>query len=257
MRAFCALLLLWSGAASAQTALFFEDHGCTIGPDSQNAAAEVGIDEFDIDLLLLNARNAGQLQEVGAYAVLGPELCTIRIPELNPTVSLEHPELLAQIVRYDETPGCFFGEVASALETAGVSFPDYVTLVAAGFLSGDLRFYGTSPLQTPVAIQLMQGSCGDVPARAEMETAAGVLTDDVFDRYIRATAEGTACDDGRGGHALELLADIQMAAGIDETQVNAWMFFELDMMAWAAGWRTGMTWERRGTLRPPLCDHYE
>ena len=257
MRALVVLALLWGGTASAQTALFFEDHGCTISPESQAAAEADGIDMVEIGLLRLNAKNAGQLREVGPYAVLGPELCTIRIPDLSSDVSLDDPHVSAQILRYDETPGCYFGDVVPALEEAGAPYSDYVALLGAGFLSGNLRFYETSPMRTPIAIQVMRGSCGDVPARADMDAAAAVLTDEVFDRYIRGAARDTPCDDGTGGHAMQLMADIQMAAGIEESRVNAWMWFELDLIGWAAGWRTGITWDSRGTLRPPMCDHYE
>lgn len=37
--------------------------------------------------------------------------------------------------------------------------------------------------------------------------------------------------------------------------INAWLYFEYDLIAMAAGWREGMSWTSKGNLRPPLC-HY-
>jgi hypothetical protein len=38
-------------------------------------------------------------------------------------------------------------------------------------------------------------------------------------------------------------------------EVNAWLWFEFDLISMAAGWRDGMTGTEKGKPRPPLC-HY-
>ena len=257
MRLFLISLVLMAGPVSAQSVeAFFEHHGCTVGPDSRAAAIEAGFSAGEVEASLAVAEEAGQLDRVGAYAVFGPELCTIRLPQIDAVLSVDDPIVQNAIIEVDFEPGCFLRDLPAALEAAGYPQSDYFAFLGAGLLSGELRFYAPTPLETPVGIQVMTGACGDVPAAEPMAEAAAVLTDENFDRYVRLTAQDTPCDDGSGQpNKMAIAADLQLAAGLDENKVNAWLWFEMDLIAWAA-WRDGTTWEDRGTMRPPLCDHY-
>lgn len=75
-----------------------------------------------------------------------------------------------------------------------------------------------------------------------------------FDPLIRANAEHVVCEDGALLLSPEFLGIARSLT--NGKNRNAWLGFEIQVIAMGAGWYEGLGWNRRGTPRPPLC-HYE
>lgn len=135
---------------------------------------------------------------------------------------------------------------------------DYLRFIGAHIAKGEIRLYGTSPVRTPIALRAMTGKCADTEGAEAVNDNYGVLREG-FGKYIRARGVSETCGDPDGIVGLREGLKIQGhdfdSAEDADPPINAWLSFEFDLIAMAAGWHEGMTGTQRGEPRPPLC-HY-
>jgi hypothetical protein len=248
---------------------FMGAHGCTFGADSRKAAESVGFGAATIDALVATALTNGTASQQGDYVVLDATVCTIRLPDIQSAYTVASPEILAitsAIDAYasDGQPGCFALDAASAFDALrggerGAGFFDFIHFVGAGLILGDLRFYAPTPLATPVSFQVLTSDCAKVPNIEAIRRSHAFIASG-FGDYIRALGAEMPCNAaGFGANASAFAARIQGAdpdlASEDQSEINAWLFFEYEIIAMAAGWHQGLTGTEKGEPRPPLC-HY-
>ena len=268
------LLLAATPALADEAALiaFMGGQGCSIGADSRTAAIAAGHDASAIDALIKTTLADGRAKQERAYTVLNGATCTIRLPDITSPYTVTSPEILAitsPIDEYvgkdgfDDEPGCFVRNAFDVFDTLnggerGAGFDDYIAFLGAGLISGDLRFYATSPLRTPMTFQNVTGDCAKVP-NIDAIRRSHAFIESGFGDHIRILGAEASCDDGRSAHPMPYIAEIQgYLPGVleeDQPEINAWLWFEYDMITMAAGWHEGLTGTAEGTPRPPLC-HY-
>jgi hypothetical protein len=271
-RAFCLIGGLVAGPAVAdETALldFIGGHGCTIGKESRAAAVAAGFEAGQIDRLISGAFVDGTAHQQRAYVVLGEEICTIRLPDIQSDYTVASPEVVAitsaiDAFAADGQPGCYLVIPSETFDMiaggeVGAGFHDFIVFVGAGIISGDLRFFSLDPLATPVGFQVTTGACAVVPNIDDIRESHPYVANG-FGRYIRLLGADTLCDGGaQGNSAPRFAAQVQLEEPHVEPDsardINAWLFFEYELIAMAAGWHEGMTGTEKGTPRPPLC-HY-
>jgi hypothetical protein len=271
-RASILMACLFAGPAVADDAdllHFMGGHGCTIGADSKAAATSAGFDAGQIDALVDAALSDGTASQQRAYVVLSKDICTIRLPAIQSAYTVTSPEVLAvtsAIDAYaaDGAPGCFLGDTPGAFDALrgdgrGAGFGDYIAFIGAGIISGEMRFYSPSPLHTPISFQVTTGACAKVLDIDAINQSHAFIASG-FGDYIRLLGAENACDGSAYGMAAAEFATRVQGADpktLVEYQpgVNAWLFFEYDLIAMAAGWHEGMSGTEKGTPRPPLC-HY-
>jgi hypothetical protein len=276
--AFFSLACLLAGPAAAEEASlldFMGGQGCTFGTDSRVAAGEAGFDAAAIDALIATTLANGTARLQRAYVVLEETICTIRLPYIQSPYSVASPEIVAitsAINAYaaDGEPGCFLGEPHLAFDamkggSPRAGFAEYIAFIGAGIIAGDLRFYSPSVLRTPVGFQNVRGPCAVVPDIKVIDRSHVALTTG-FGGYVRALGAEMPCEGDQIGDIpfdtsvmAHYTATIQGADPsdviTDQIKINAWLWFEYDLITMAAGWHEGMTGMGRGTPRPPLC-HY-
>lgn len=261
---------------------FFERHGCTIGPESREAAIAEGFAHAAVDALAETALAAGDARRQRDWIVLDRSICTIRLPEITSDVSADSPEIRA-IAPYRRdafeiggeeivNEGCFLDDPFDLFTMLEGGDRDegnaaYIAFVAAGIISGDVRFYAPSPLSTPAGFQLTQGACARAPGMEAINRSHSFIASG-FGDYVRALGELEVCNGGSNFNASAFTAEMQ---GVDpltmrglnpqpapeaQEPINAWLFFEFDLITMAAGWHAGFSATNRGAPRPPLC-HYE
>jgi hypothetical protein len=245
---------------------FLGGQGCTIGTDSRAAALAAGFDAAAMDALVAGTLADGRASQQGAYVVLNEATCTIRLPDITSAYTVTSPEVRAMTSANGALgePGCFLSDGPTAFAAlhggdVDAGFADYIAFVGAGLISGDLRFHAPSPLATPAGFQVLTGDCSQVPNIDAIRRSHAFLASR-FGDYIRAVGAEIPCNAaGFGGGALDLPARMQGADPAlpleDQPEINAWLWFEYEMIAMAAGWHEGMTGTEKGTPRPPLC-HY-
>jgi hypothetical protein len=244
--------------------------GCTFGTDSPTAALAAGFDDATIDRLITTALAYGGARREGYYVVLERQLCTIRLPDnIASPYTVSSPEIVAitsAIDAYaaDGTPGCFLVdpiEAFHALEGGDLDagFDAYLQFIASNLISGDLRYYGPSPLETPRGFLIVTGSCAEAVDSEAIRSNHFYLTKG-FGEYTRQLGERMSCT---GSQPVDWTIPLaEMLQGINPTdpvesqpEHNAWLWLEYQMIARAAGWYEGMSGTEKGTPRPPLC-HY-
>lgn len=263
-------LVLLAQAASAETTLadFLGAKGCTLGPKERAQAIEAGLSGKQVDAEIDTALKAGTASQQGRFVVLSEEICTIRLPEITTDTRLDAPEIKLRTTAFDQfaahgDEGCFLQDVSVYFrerDPSPAGNDSFLRFYAAHILTGDLTFYSPSPLRTPPGLQVMRGACGKVKAAGDIRRAQGHVTDVNFGKYIRWQMAQTDCADRTGTPvAMQFTAELQ---GVEpgameepDPPINAWLWFEFDLIAMAAGWREGMSWTSKGSLRPPLC-HY-
>lgn len=257
------VLALSAGVASATEDLagFFGGQGCTIGAESRNAALATGFSEDGIETFIAEAKAAGQIQQQRDYMVLGEQTCTIRLPDIASAMTLADPEIQAIVIRRDDEDhadqrGCFLQDPASLFE-ATYPGPDgmeiYLGFLGHGLVTGALRFHTPSQLRTPYGFQVMTGDC----AEGAVATAAPI-DDRAFNAYMRTRMEVTPCGEPVDPLIRDLslaLQDADPGAPDQAPGINAWRWFEFDLIAMGAGWIEGANWRNKGDPRPPMC-HY-
>jgi hypothetical protein len=160
--------------------------------------------------------------------------------------------------------GCFLADLSASFDRLNGGAPgsgtlDLLAFYGAGLVSGDLRFFGPSPLQTPRAFQVMTGPCAEVP-NIQAVNRARVFFESGFGDYVRARGKSEICNDPDVTVGMQFATDLQGGSWADpepETvPLHAWLFFEFEITSMAAGWFEGMSVTEQGTPRPPLC-HYQ
>ena len=103
-------------------------------------------------------------------------------------------------------------------------------------------------------------ACAQVPGMGDISRSQLHISDSAFGSYMRLRMKAVDCD--KPGHAPELAGFVATLQGADpqavakaEPPVNAWLWFEYDLIAFGAGWLDGASWVYKGDPRPPLC-HY-
>lgn len=242
---------------------FFAGHGCAIGPTTRDAAIAAGFAATQIDALVDAEAGREGAVTTGDWLVIAPDACRMRPPEIGGTLQLSDPELEAMLSKPDpyadhDGPGCFLD--GTFLETlsqsrgwdADTTFREYIQLVGRSLILGEMTFYSDSPLATPAGFQSTVGICADRPAAAEIRRGHEFMIRN-FDPIMRAMMAANTCDDSSGWPA-SVINDLP---GItpDLSTSNSWTFFEVEIIAIAAGWYEGVTATEKGVPRPPLC-HY-
>ena len=281
MRVFLAVMVMASPALAdvehAELMDFMGGQGCTFGAQSRAAAQAAGIEATRFDAAAARALADGTATQQGDWVVLDASVCTIRLPEIASAFSVATPEIAASFpytrsvyefdgdVEVDE--GCFATNLREVLDSlaggdADAGYDAYIRFAGAGMIAGDLRFFSDSPLSTPVGVQRVSGGCARAPGVAEMARSYAILLED-FGTYVRRLGEGTSCgEDGSAWISPQIIAaelqgvDVAAPEQVDP-EVNAWLWFEWDIIAMAAGWHAGQSATERGTPRPPLCHFAE
>ncbi len=249
--------------------------GCTIGADSREAAERAGFDAEQIDALMSMTLTNGKAKQQGRYVVLDEDICTIRLPDIQSDYTIASLEIRAITSAIDADAsdgerGCFLGDAPFVFDglkggKSGAGFADFIAFIGAGIIAGDLRFYSPSVLRPPVAFQNVRGPCAAIPDIEVINRSYSALSTG-FGGYVRALGAEVPCNDDQNE---ELPYDTSVMARYtatvqgydlaaderDQPKINAWLWFEYDLITMAAGWHEGMTGTERGTPRPPLC-HY-
>jgi len=258
----------------AELLTFMGGHGCTLSPDSVDAAEAAGMPRGAIQDITQSALENGEASEQGAYIVFSESACQIRLPDIVSKYTAEDAVIRAGAPYVRETfqdgditaidEGCFvedavllFAELEDFDPRAG--FEAFLAFTAAGLIAGDVRFYETSPLKTPKGFQVISGAeCGSAPNVEQINANHSFLLDGFAD-YVRFVGARTECGDAIayevGPYVAELQGYDHSLDVDDQAAINAWLDFEFLFITMAAGWHEGMTDVDAGTPRPPLC-HY-
>ena len=152
--------------------------------------------------------------------------------------------------------GCFL--TGSVLETVKASRNwnddkanlEYLRFLSASIISGELSFYSPNPLRTPPGFIVTSGKCAEAPQMPDIKRSHDLLIRH-FGALIRADAAGEASCEPSGVPSWKFheIAD-EIIGGKPH---NAWMGFEISIIAMGAGWYDGITATNKGRPRPPLC----
>lgn len=267
MTRWCAWLVALAvslGAAQAQSVdetraylSYLGTQGCVIGPQTPRDSVAAGYDPAFVAAKLQDLTPLGTVLSGGAV-LLDAGLCRIMPPVAQNALALSDPDVQSTLFAQDgRTEACFLNRTTfmelmpgakgwSELETARA----YAALVSAGLVSGDLRFFSDDILATPLGVQWVTGRCrnGTEAARARASH------DEIarwFDPFVRAVGPKTRCEtgasfvnDGGFGRLSELTAG---------SHKNAWLAFEMFLIAHGGGWYSFQSADDRGTPRPPAC----
>ena len=110
-----------------------------------------------------------------------------------------------------------------------------------------------APIATPMGFAATIGMCAAIPLIAEIKQAHTVLVEH-FDALVRASGEDLICENGARVSIMRLRDVANELSGGKNT--NAWIGFEVNIIAMGAGWYDGMSGTELGIPRPPLC-HYK
>lgn len=267
---------LTAGPALADDAAllgYMGGQGCTFGVQSMAGAVAAGFDAAQIDRFITDALESGDATQQGLWTVLNYSICTIRLPELISPILASDPEILALAPYVSETfdsgdgpvteEGCFFAEGQEFFTgrndgDVDAGYADYLTFLGASIIAGEARFYSSSPLVTPRGFQLTAGECGAAPNVPDVLESQPLISEH-FGEYVRRVGEETVCGDPIGPAGVLFAAEIQgsgpMSSETDMDGINAWLWFEWDVITRAAGWYEGVSGTDMGVPRPPLC-HY-
>jgi hypothetical protein len=268
-RGIAALLIVGAVPAVAQNqpadlVHFMGGHGCTFGQQSIAAAEQAGFPRADVDAAMAAylADSTGRRQ--GDYVVLDETLCTIRLPDIHTDLPLSHPDILAittdiNAFAKDGSPGCFLADATSWFQNSGRTFDDYTRFLATHIIAGDVRFFSTSPLRTPVSFQVISQGCSKIPDIDAMRANHAKLVAG-FGAFVRHQGATKSCNRSGDfiddiGFAMQLQGADPAAFDVELADVNAWLWMEYLMIALAADWIDGDTWTEKGSARPPMC-HY-
>ncbi len=239
--------------------------GCVIGPATRPAALKAGFSAAALDALADEAVASGQGEVQRDWLVLAPALCTIRPSQITPALRLDDPDVRRHFSARDahaadDAPGCFLDSANLMRETritrgwsADIANAEYMRLVGAGLISGEMTFYSDTPLATPVGFALLTGDCADIPDIGAIRQDHALLIDR-FDPLVRAMGRETVCEKGGTPDIFEVEKALAAMPG-DKTS-NAWQWLEILMIAMASDWYEGGSATEKGTPHPPFC-HFE
>lgn len=244
-----ALVAGYGGVAQMRAGLDrFAADGCAISSDGT------------LPLAARVAERLGWVHQQGDWLLLGPSLCTIVPPYITPEISAGDPDVAPFISAVDanpEMPGCFADTeamekslVLSRGWTEEHAYRATMSMLAAGIISGEWRFYGEDFLATPLGFQLTTGVCGNVPyaeglKKSHEDMIAG------FDSFLRINAPGMACKPGAQFGYLKWVENYTLVG--QGPVVNAWQFLEVGYLLTASEWVDGVSLRGKGMPRPPIC----
>ncbi|TKW67382.1 MAG: hypothetical protein DI616_06975 [Paracoccus denitrificans] len=244
---------------------FFAARGCAIGPATRDAAIAEGFSAEFIDAVALAEAQINGATKTGAWLVLAPESCTIRMPDVSSRMKVEDEDVGPVFTASEEDAelgydGCYAS--ASLFETVQQSRgwdPDtaneeYIRFVAENLISKQLSFYSDSPLSTPPGLMLTTGPCADFPGIKDVRESQNFLAAN-FDPILRRMMTENMCEDISVGLYLDINELSGLKPGTRTT--NAWTSFEAVLIGMGAGWYEGMSATEKGVPRPPLCHYAE
>lgn len=254
---FVSLIMAISGTfAQANENLldFLGGQGCVIGPGSDEILQAAGFDPAALSTL----QSQGSAQ--GNWTLLPREICTIRLPDITSDLTLDdvRPFLSAadEYAEFDNM-GCFLKtdlmqkDLIAKGWSADRAFWGYITIVGQGLVNGDWTFYTDTVLQTPIGFQYIGGGdCGAVEG-VDMKRANHPVLARTFGEYVRESAPLIPCE--RGGTLMHTGWSDIMERLSDGQNTNAWVTWEMSVIAMAAGWYDGMSATEKGTPRAPMC----
>jgi hypothetical protein len=265
----CVFLLIVCGLATPARAdtdavkRFLEVNGCVVGPSTLALAVAQKIDQQAFKDYATAMRAQPGNVTTGQWLVLAPEVCTIQLPLIESEIKITDPEVIASFsdinaFAKDGDIGCFLdGDkltkplVVTRMWTFDKVQEEYVRFLGASIIAGDLSFYSPDPLRTPPGIILMRGACANTPDMPEIKQNNALLLKH-FGEMLRAdVAAGEAICEMGGGPSYKMPEIIEKVTGNQSS--NAWMFFEVKLIALAAGWFEGTSSSSQGIPRPPLC----
>ncbi|MFN4128088.1 hypothetical protein [Pannonibacter indicus] len=194
--------------------------------------------------------------------MIAPGLCEIRLPSVTSEIRVSDAEVTQNLSAIDAyagegAPGCYLD--GSGLQNALMVSRrwdrekvnlEYLRFLSASLVAGELTFYSASNPRTPPGFAVTTGQCGDIPQMPEIRRSHDLLIQH-FGALIRADAAGEATCEGGGVPSWKFDEVSQKVMG--ETGPNAWLGFEIRIIAMGAGWYDGMTATSKGEPRPPLC----
>jgi len=258
-----ACMISVASAQPASLADFMVDQACAIGPQTRSAAIAAGHDAKAVDALIASAQQNSKTVKTGQWLVLSSAQCRIKPPVINSAIKLSDPEVRASIS--SPTVPMADGEVGCFLDTSRLFeelrrtrswdeerlHQEYLRMLGASMVSGELSFYSSDPLRTPM-FQLTTGECAKLPHMADIQRSHENLIA-LFDPLIRANAANVEC----ARRASPLTHELhEIARTLSKgTITNAWAGMEIKLIAMGAGWYEGISATNPGTPRPPLC-HY-
>jgi len=250
------LLPVTAQADEAELLSFLGGHGCAIGPSNIDLITEAGFTADEVSALKVRG------EAHGTWSVLPAEVCTIRVPDVQSDLTIAEIEpLFSAPDAYAEhgNPGCFLDFEKFTTQIAATRGWDadqvnaaYLSVMAQGIVSGEIRFYSDSPLRTPVGFQLTTGECSKVDGMEVIRANHPILIES-FGAYIREVAPLVPCKKGETIMHPTWPEIMERLSGGENT--NAWIAFEMAIITMGAGWYDGISATERGTPRPPIC-HY-
>lgn len=252
-----------ASAQPANLADFIADQACAIGPQTRSAAIAAGRDAKAVDALIASAQQDPKTVKTGQWLVLSSAQCRIKPPVVASAIKLSDPEVRSSVS--SPTVPTADGEVGCFLDTSHLFeelrrtrswdeeriHQEYLRMLGASMVSGELSFYSNDPLWTPM-FQLTTGDCGKLPHMADIKRSHENLIA-LFDPLIRANAVNVEC----ARRASPLTNELhEIARTLSKGAItNAWAGMEIKLIAMGAGWYEGISATNPGMPRPPLC-HY-
>lgn len=257
-----AFFALPARSESGQVEKFFANQGCAIGPSTIAAAIAGGIERSEVEAYAAAMRADPKNMKTGEWVVLGEEGCEIRPPAISSEIRISDPEVVASLsamnayAEYGDI-GCFL-DGSKLFETvqstrgwdADKANLEYLRFLGQSVISGELSFYSADPVRTPPGIIATRGACAETPHMPEIRRSHALLMKH-FNALIRTDAAKEELCPSRSGPSWKFAETAEQVFG--EKPTNAFLFMDLSLIAWGAGWYEGTTSRNKGTPRPPLC----
>jgi hypothetical protein len=258
------LLTAPAKADSKQVREFIEARGCAIGPTTVNEAVAKNIDRLSVERYVASVRSDPRTVKTRDWLVLPTELCALKPPMILSEIKIDDPEVTQNlsVVEPDtinREKRCWLDgqELMRAVQVSrkwdqDKAMKQYLRFLGAGLVAGDLSFYSPDPLSTPPGFISTVGACADRSQVAEIRQSHALLIQ-YFGDIIRADAAGEATCEPNNAPSYKIVEVIQKVIG--RAPLNAWMFFEIKLIAMGADWYDGVTYSNKGRPVPPMCQY--
>jgi hypothetical protein len=253
-------ILVPAQAENDQIKKFLSVNGCVIGPATRDLAVSQNIDRKTFEAYVTALRTQPGTVKNGDWLLLSSELCAILPPVITSAININDPEVagsLSPINAYTNewAKGCFL-DSGKLVEALGKSrnwsldkvHQEYWRFLGASIVAGDLSFYSVDPLRTPPGFIATGGACANTPEMTDIKHNHALLIKH-FGAMVRKDAAGEAICELGAAPTWKMTQIIGELTGKQAT--NAYMHFEVMMIALGAGWYEDATQTRKP--RPPLC----